>query len=166
MDITTLTGAQQGIKALFGLAKLATSAAVDHVVKDKLIEIQEGILDAQGRLGDAVAERLDLLHENAELREKVRSFEASKAALDEYALEELAPGAFVYRAKLGGTHSLAHHACPTCYSAGRVMILQSNKTGSVQVRHQCAACGFKLYVGKSDPIPNRPLMGTARPRDW
>ena len=75
-----------------GFARGAVTAAVDHQVKYKLIEVQQAILDVQAKLGDAQEERLSLLHQVAELKEKVRTSEAAKAAVEGYELCEVAPG--------------------------------------------------------------------------
>jgi hypothetical protein len=45
MDISTLAAASESFKALFAIAKVATSAAVDHELKSRLIDIQQCILD-------------------------------------------------------------------------------------------------------------------------
>lgn len=152
MDITTLAAAQESVKALFSLAKVATAATVDHELKEKLIEIQTGILEAQAKLGDAQAERLDLLHQVAELREKVRQYESARASLDSYQLYEIDQGKFLYKYKGGGQGDVAHFACPTCHNAGNVTVLQTSKTGERQTCYVCKTCKFALYVGPSDPI--------------
>lgn len=155
MDMTSLAAALEAAKATLGIAKAAASAAADHEMKQRLIAIQQGILDVQIQLGDATAERLDLLHQVAELRRKVGDFEAAKAALDGYELHEVAEGHYLYRAKTEAGHAVAHYACPSCHNAGRVSVLQTVKTGSQQHLYKCvaASCSFKMYVGPSDPAP-------------
>lgn len=160
MDMTTLAAAQTSIKALFGLVKGATSAVVDHELKAKLIDIQAGILDAQGKLGDAQAERLELLNEINILRDKVRSYENAKAALDSYTLHEVAPGRYLYKYAETGEEKVDHFACPPCHNAGKISVLQSPKTGSKQVTYICKTCRFSLAVGESDPIR------VSRRSDW
>src|SRR5450830_1915125 len=113
MDISTIAAAQTSIKALFGLAKAASAAAVDHELKARLIDIQSGILDAQAKLGDAHAERLELLNQVAELREKVRVFEHTDAALTSYQLHEIDPGKFLYKFIPVQPNDVDHFACPS-----------------------------------------------------
>jgi predicted RNA-binding Zn-ribbon protein involved in translation (DUF1610 family) len=161
MDITTLAAAQESVKALFSLAKVATAATVDHELKARLIEIQAGILEAQSKLGDAQAERLDLLHQVAELRDKVRQFENAHAALDAYKLHEIDSGKFLYKYINSGPDGIDHFACPTCFDAGKVTVLQSKKTGTNQSYYSCNTCKFGLSVGPSDPA--RPI---ARRSSW
>lgn len=164
MDMTSLATAFEAAKATYGIARAATSAAVDRDMKDKLIEIQQGILDVQAQLADATEERLALLHQVAELRRKVGEFEATKAALDAYELNEVATGQFLYRARAEAGHAVEHYACPSCHNAGKVSVLQTTRTGSQQHLYTCvaASCSFKMYVGKSDPAP--PLV--SRRVEW
>ena len=51
--IASLAAAQQSLKTARG----AVTAAVDHQVKDRLIEVQRAILDMQAQPGDAQEER-------------------------------------------------------------------------------------------------------------
>lgn len=168
MDVTTITAALDLSKTLLGLARGAASAAVDHALKDKLIDIQQGILDVQAKLGDAQAERLDLLNEVAELREKLRAAEATQVALDAYELCQLAEGKYLYKSRADAGHSVEHYACPSCHNRGRVSILQGHRTGSQQTHYICsdAECRFSLYVGPSDPIQRRRAASPYVPRGW
>lgn len=152
MDMTSISAAQQSIKALLGIAKAATGAVVDHEVRSRLIEIQQGILDVQSQLGDAQADRLELMQEVQILRDRLRGLEVEKAKLDSYELHEIKQGCFLYKSKEGGTHPIAHFACPTCHNAGKVAVLQASKTGRAQVCHTCTACNFRLIIGPDDPV--------------
>lgn len=153
MDISTIAAAQTSIKALVGLAKIATAATVDHELKARLIDIQAGILDAQAKLGDAQAERLDLLDLVAELRAKIRVHETASAALASYQLHEIDTGKYLYKFISDAINPVEHFACPTCHNGGKVTVLQSNKSGSQQIFYVCKTCQFSIYVGKSDPRP-------------
>lgn len=118
-------------------------------MKDKLIEIQQGILDVQSKLADATEERLHLLGEVADLRQKLREFEAAGAALDSYELYELSPGQFIYKSK-GAEHTVEHYACPQCHNSGKVTVMQSRQTGRQQTQYKCSTCKFSMFVGPND----------------
>jgi len=152
-DVPMIAGAIESAKALYGLAKLAATATVDHQVKDKLIDIQQGILDLQQKLGDAHGERLELLEEVAGLRARLRTGDEQRAKLDAYEMLELEPGLIVYRPKPGG-HTVDHYACPSCYSRGQSSILVVTKSGSEHRTLKCmeVACQFLAFHGKPDPI--------------
>ena len=162
--VTAIGAAQTSIKALMDVARGAMAATVDHQVKDKLIEIQTAILDAQQKLGDAQGERLSLLHELAETKQRLLAFETAKAALDAYELHEIDSGRFLYRAK---NHSVAHYACPTCHNGGKVSILQHVRGGEKRIIYTCTTCKFKFGVGPSDPpIDSRVPRASSWARDW
>ena len=166
MDMTSIAAAQASIKALLGLAKGATAAVVDHELKAKLIDIQGAILEAQSKLGDAQAERLNLLEELAELRTQVRKLEEGQNKLAGYSLAEVSPGTFLYEAITKTSNEVEHYACPTCYSQGTVAVIQQRRTGREQVTYSCQRCKFTLIIGKSDPLP--PIGSTSAwgRRDW
>lgn len=154
MDMTSLTAALESLKIVAGVARATAGAALDHQMKDRLIEIQQGILDVQMQLGDVTAERLELLNQVAELRRKVGDFEAAKAALDGYELCEVAPGEFLYRARESYGHSVAHYACPACYGSGRVSVLREQRQqGGHVAQFWCYApgCTFTAHVRLSTP---------------
>lgn len=157
IDVSLLAPAFGSAKAALGLVKGATAAAVDHGVKDKLIEIQSAILDIQEKLGDAQAERLDLLHQLDELKRKVRDFEDAKAALDKYELFEIKPGKFVYRSKAHEGTEPAHYICPKCYSEGRATLLQAGTSVHGGALLRCSACSFSLTTVPVPP-PKRGMI--------
>lgn len=142
--MTSIAAAQQSIKALLGIAKAATGAVVDHEVKSRLIEIQQGILDVQSQLGDAQADRLELMQEVQVLRDKVRDMTAAQYKLDAYKLHELAPGVLVYKSEPG---QLRHFACPRCFAGRTVGILQSTELVDIgRIRWNCSVCPFEAYT--------------------
>lgn len=152
MDIAAIASAQEGAKALISLAKGAISASADQQVKGRLIEIQQAILEVQEKLNDAQAERFTLLGQVAELREKLRTVEDRKAALDAYELSEVEPGKRLMKTKPGHAHE--HYACPKCYSGGAVGLIQAVGVNG-RTCWCCSSCDFKLFTGKSNP-PSQP----------
>ena len=166
MDMTTIAAAQESIKALSALVRGATSAAIDHGMKAKLIDIQSAILDTQAKLGDAQAERIELLQQVGELQSKLRELEKAKTVLDSYELCSVDQGKFLYKPRQGASGSeVEHYACPACYNAGSLSVLQQFKTGSQQTLYSCHACKFELYVGPSDPPKPLPIRGVTM-RNW
>lgn len=148
VDAVGIAAAFEALRSAGGLLKGAKDAAVDSALKDRLIEIQSKVLDAQQQLGDAQAERLDLLEQLAALKAKIRDLEASKDALGQYELADLGEGRKAYRFAGEG---LAHYACPSCFSGGKVVVLQENQTGMRQRRYRCRVCQFVETIGPHDP---------------
>lgn len=164
MDITSLAAALESLKIVAGVARATSAAAVDHQIKGRLIEIQQGILDVQAQLGDATEERLRLLGQVSELRQQLRDIENAKAALESYELNEVSPGLLLFKSRKDAGHTVDHFACPQCHNAGRVSVLQRTQAGSQRVRYDCAApsCKFAMYVGPADP--QQPIRYTNRGR--
>lgn len=164
MDMTSIATAQASIRSLLGIAKTATDAVVDHQLKERLIEVQQGILDIQAQLGDAQADRLAIMEEAQRLRDRVRELEAAKAKLDAYELVEVEEGKYLHRS-IG--HAVEHYACPNCFSAAKVAVLQRYKSGQQQVKYGCQVCSFLLFVGPSDPLKRQLISpGVGRFRDY
>lgn len=159
MDITAISAAAASLRATLGITKAAASAIVDHQLKDRLIEVQQGILEAQEKLADATAERLSLLEQVAQLQEKIRVFEATTATLGGYVLHELAPGFKVYKSKPDVGHALDHYACPRCHSQKVIGILQSTPQSNDLVKWQCSVCSF---VGMTGQRSTRPINALGR----
>lgn len=166
MDFSAIAGAQAAIKAALELAKGAMTATVDSKVKGRLIDIQSAVLDIQAKLGDAQAERLELMESLADARSKLRAAQEVAAALKSYELEDQGDGKFLYRYKGGEGSTPDHFACPSCYSNGKVSVLQSAKTGSNQRTYACKVCSFAVKVGPSDPPTQRKVVTRGWVRDY
>jgi hypothetical protein len=153
MDIASLATALESVKTLSGIAKSTANAIVDHQLKDKLIEIQQGVLDVQAQLISATAERLELLQQISALTLRIEELQENKLKLSRYKLSEIETGKFLYKSTIDSEDQPPHYACPACYDAGRVRILQAAKTGALQTRFKCMAsdCTFDIYVGPTDP---------------
>jgi hypothetical protein len=155
--LASLAAAQTSVKAVLGLARGAVTATVDYQLKERLIEIQQAILDIQAKLGDAQAERLNLLGDLADLREKLRAAQAERAALEAYELHEVAPGQHLYKTKDGHPHE--HYACPRCYSAGTIGLIQRNPWDG-RTRWLCSSCQFVMFTGTANPRPKTQLRSS------
>jgi len=129
----------------------AVNAKVDHDVKAKQIEIQSAILEVHEHLLKATEERLTLLQRLEEAGRRLRELEEARARLDGYELVRAVDGGYLYKSKDEAGHAVHHYACPPCYDAGKVRVLQERKTGSQQWYYECATCKFSLYVGPDDP---------------
>ena len=168
MDIASLATALESVKTLSGIAKSTASAIVDHQLKDKLIAIQQGVLDVQAQLINATAERLELLQQISTLRLQLEEFQEDKLKLSRYKLSEIETGKYLYKSTIDAEDQPPHYVCPACYDAGRVRVLQAVKTGALQTRFKCMAsdCKFDMYIGPSDPKKPLRVAPATMKVDW
>jgi hypothetical protein len=97
---------------------------------------------------------LTLLHQNADLKDRVRSLETERAALDAYELHAFHPGQYAYRPKASSLQAATrHYACANCYSAGRISILSARWDQEFQQTHvMCPACKTDSWVDGHGPV--------------
>jgi ribosomal protein S27AE len=141
-----LSAAHQSVKALLSAAKTAATKAADPELKARLAEIQHDIADTLAKLGDVLVERLELLREVAELREKLRVVSAAQTALSGYTLHAVEPGMFLYKSKAGSGTAVEHYACPRCYGAGSLGVMQASREPTGATRWNCSMCSFVLLT--------------------
>lgn len=141
-----LSAAHQSVKALLSVAKSAATKAADPEIRARLVQIQDNIADAQAKLGDVLVERLELLREVAELRDKLRVASAAQAALAGYTLHAVEPGMFLYKSKAGSGAAVEHYACPRCYGTGSLGVMQAAREPNGATRWNCSVCSFVLVT--------------------
>ncbi|WMJ09877.1 hypothetical protein [Nitrosomonas sp. sh817] len=153
MDVISIAGAYQGLKAVKEILTTAFEAKVDAEVKPK-------ILEAQGKLGEVqdvlfiLRERLsELQQERDDLKAKLANAEAWQSQADQYELTTTPGTAVVYRYK----GQPDHFACPSCFNKREVHILQDNKL--MAGTYRCTGCGFNYRV-KSPTHFNPRVYGT------
>jgi hypothetical protein len=144
--VSPLSAAHQSVKALLSVAKTATTKATDPEFRSRLVQIKDEIADAQAKLGDVLVERVELLREVAELRDKLRLASAAQAALAGYTLHAVEPGMFLYKSKAGPGMAVEHYACPRCYSTGLLGVMQATREPNGATRWNCSVCSFVLLT--------------------
>lgn len=145
MPIAEIAAAQASIKALYGMVSGLAGAAVDHEFKTRLIAIQAAILDTQAKLGDAQSERIALLEELSDTKQRLREATEQAAALAEYDLVSLEPGKVVYKSKINS--AVEDYACPACYANKKIGHLQQSAYANRQTGWHCSSCSFNLTTG-------------------
>jgi hypothetical protein len=144
--VSPLSAAHQSVKALLSVAKTAATKPAGPELNSRLAQIQHGITDAQAKLGDVLVERLELLREVAELRDKLRVATAAQAALAGYTLHAVEPGMFLYKSKAGTATAVEHYACPRCYGTGSLGVMQATVEPNGATRWTCSVCSFVLLA--------------------
>lgn len=147
-----IEAALQTLGAVKTLVAGAFNAKVDHEVRAKQIEIQSAMLQLQEHLLNATQERLELIKKVDEMQRTLRDTDDLKRKLSGYELVRMEDGAAFYKSKGNADHPISHFACPPCYEAGNVRVLQETKTGDRQQYYLCATCKFSRSIGPDDPM--------------
>jgi transposase-like protein len=140
MDAASVIGAYQGLKAAKEILSAAFEAKVDAEAKPKVMDALQKLGDAQDTLFALRDELFSLQEANNKLKLQLAEATAWQARVDQYELTRTAGGAIVYRFKA----EPEHYACPSCFNAKAIHILQPNRTSSGKYR--CTGCTSEFPV--------------------
>jgi|HubBroStandDraft_6_1064221.scaffolds.fasta_scaffold172714_2 hypothetical protein len=126
MDASTIgaayTGAKVALQTLRTVIATKSEIAADGRVIDALDQlgrIQDSLFELRNRLAE-------LQEENHSLKEQIRAHQGWDARAAGYKLTQTPGGAYVY----GSNGPPPHWACPACFEARAIHILQDNRVGS------------------------------------
>jgi predicted RNA-binding Zn-ribbon protein involved in translation (DUF1610 family) len=146
MDITTVTGAYEGLKAAKEIIGSLLETKIDIEVKAKIIEIQNKLGETQDTLFGLREELFKLQEANYKLNKELESIQSWQAKVDQYELSKTNGGAVVYKFK----GQPEHFACPSCFNSKQVHILQTNRTFSGKYR--CTGCGNEFPIEPKEKL--------------
>ena len=148
MDMASITGAYQGLKAVKDILGAIFDAKVDAEVRTRITEALAKLGTAQDTLFELREELFTLQSKNNELRQEIADAKSWQSQADQYTLVKTAGGAVVYKFK----GQPEHFACPSCFMKKEIQILQTNRTYSGKYR--CTGCTSEFPV-ESQRNPNR-----------
>ena len=157
MDVATITGAYQGLKAAKEILGAAFEAKVDAEAKPKVLEALSKLGDAQDALFALREELFSLQEENNSLKKQIANAESWKEKADQYELVKTNGQAVVYKFK----GQPEHYICPSCFNSKNIHILQSNRTMSGKYR--CTGCESEFPI---EPIQRHEPINYGRGGDW
>jgi hypothetical protein len=134
MDLTSITGAYQGLKTAKELLTVAFDAKVDSEAKTKIIEAQAKLGDVQDTLFGLREHLFALQEERNQLQAQLASADSWAKKLDQYELTRTIGRAVVYESK----NEPKHYACPSCINKKEIHILQDNRT--LSGKNRCTGC--------------------------
>jgi len=158
MDMSAIAGAFTSLRASIEIARAIKDIDDANLIRTKVSELTDQIIDAQ-------QSTLKAQMEQAELMERVRTLEAEIAKLKawdkekgRYGLKEIQPGLFVYGLKAGEERDEPPHSlCPTCFNRGQKSILQQEMRMPGRMTVQvCHECGTDLIEAGFREEPSRP----------
>lgn len=140
MDIATVTGAYNGLKAAKDIIGGLLETTINIEVKTKIIDIQEKLGGTQDALFGLREELFKLQEANNKLNKELESAKSWQSKADQYELTKTSGGAVIYKFK----GNPEHFACPSCFNSNQVHILQNNRTNSGKYR--CTGCNNEFPV--------------------
>lgn len=140
MDIASVTGAYQGLKATKEILSALFDAKVDAESKAKIIEAQARLGEVQDTLFALREELFRLQDEGNQLRRQLADAESWNARLADYELVKTTGGAVVSRFKA----QPEHYVCPSCTAKQELQILQTNRSWSGH--YKCTGCGSEYPI--------------------
>ncbi|MFV8598549.1 hypothetical protein [Ralstonia pseudosolanacearum] len=146
MDLATITGAYQGLKAAKELVGGLIDAKVDSEAKARIYEAQAKLGSVQDVLFSMREEMFELQDENKRLKEQLAEAEEWRAKVLQYELVTTAGGAVVYRFK----GQPEHYACPSCFGSKQLHILQTRRTR--HGNYTCTGCKTDFPVEPQKPM--------------
>lgn len=157
MDVATITGAYQGLKAAKEILGAAFDAKVDAEAKPRVLEALQKLGDAQDALFSLREELFALQQANNELRQQVVESESWQRKAEQYELTKTSGEAVVLRYK----GSPEHYACPSCFNSKAVHILQPNRT--LSGKYRCTGCGSEFPV---EPQKKQAPIAYSKGSEW
>jgi hypothetical protein len=151
-DITAIMQAFGALKALKDIGEATIGLANAAAFRERQIEFQQQIIDAQSAISTMQAEHSAALERVSDLEKELARLKAWKKEKKRYELKDLGTGAFahVIKPNAQGTEPF-HCLCTNCYEAGNKSLMQN--TGQMAPNHQgriwgCYAptCGNRINV--------------------
>ena len=144
MDIASVAGAYEGLKAAKDILGGLFDAKVDAEVKAKIIEAQNKLGEAQDTLFGLREELFKLQSDNSQLKQELTKAQSWQAKVDQYELTKTNGGAVVYRFK----GQPEHFACPSCFNSNQIHILQTNRT--ISGKYRCTGCNNEFPIDQKE----------------
>ena len=156
MDIASVTGAIESLKAAKQLIGAAFNAKVDAEAKVKIEEAMERLGDAQEGMFGLREELNRLQNERDELKKRLLALESWTTRAANYDLANTLGGAIAYQFK----GEPQHYACPSCFNKHEIHPLQIKRDGSG--KFLCTGCAAEYPVSPRTPSVARVVKRSNR----
>jgi predicted nuclease with TOPRIM domain len=147
--MTAIAQALGAFKALKDIGEATIGLANAATFRERQIEFQGKIIDAQSALMTLQQERSTLLERIGQLEAEVAQLKAWETEKQRYELKQWEPhGIFAYAVKEDARGAEPEHwICPDCYQNRQISILQPvvRFPGRAEVRI-CQQCGWEAYT--------------------
>lgn len=151
MDVSTLAGAYEGLKAAKDLLGAAFNAKVDAEAKAKILEAQQQLGQIQDTLFSVREQLFALQADRDSLKQRLDESGKWEARIGEYTLAKTLGGAVVLESK----SEPKHYLCPSCVNKRELHILQTNRT--LSGKYRCTGCGSEYPVEPRQEVDVEPI---------
>lgn len=163
MDIQAISQALTSIKSAFDISKGLLAIRDDSLLKEKVGELMDLLFAARTSAFDAQSAQSALSSRISELEKKIISFEIWDKEKENYVLNEIRAGVFVYALKKPETGVEPPHCiCATCYQNRIKSILQTEiRMPGADRALVCHTCHADIYES-GGRRPEHPKKATRR----
>ena len=162
-DMTAIAQALGAFKAMKDIAEATIGLRDAAAFRERQIEFQGKIIDAQNALTALQEERTALIEAVRQREEEIASLKAWETEKQRYELKDLASrsGAFAYMIKLAmQSGEPLHCLCAVCYEHGKKSLLQAtSRLGAGNRIWTCPVCKTDILMGPWPPqgYPGSPV---------
>ncbi|MDQ0562300.1 hypothetical protein QO004_004105 [Rhizobium mesoamericanum] len=167
VDMALVSGLVGTLKTAMDIGQTLKEINDLSQVRDKVIEMQGLILNAQSSAMTAQTQLFEVLHENSELKKKVSSVDEWKTTADRYRLVDFGAGTFAYELKEEAANGEPiHRLCPVCFGKQSRSYLQfQGVTSSRQDLFRCLPCGQDYFFGTKQVV-SHPRVNRKPTSSW
>jgi predicted RNA-binding Zn-ribbon protein involved in translation (DUF1610 family) len=146
MDLGTISAGYASLKAAIETVRTVVGTRAQIAADARVIDALEQLGKAQEMFMDMRGAMYELQEENRLLKDRLREQQAWTDRASKYELVATAGGATIYRSN----ESPQHYACPACYEAKQIQMLQDGR--NVAGTWRCPNCkaSYPINPGRYD----------------
>jgi hypothetical protein len=147
--LDAIVGAYHGIKTAADITQSLLEMKTDAAVTAKAIELNNVIIDVQGKLLETQTQYSSVIGRVSELEAEIVCFKDWENEKQRYHLQQLVPGTLVYRLKPGMENGEPpHELCPHCYQQRVKSILQYSGRAKSHHSLACPHCHASFLLDR------------------
>lgn len=159
---SAITGTWQSLKIASGIGKSLIDAKVEGEIKEKVIAINDALLETQQRMFDVQASHAEMVEKLRTLQAQLLTLQSWSQEKERYQLHRTDAGGFLYRLKPTETGTEPEHdICAQCYENNIKSILQSAPMANWYQVLVCHRCNSSVQI-KRVPAPSTTARRVSR----
>jgi hypothetical protein len=165
-DISAIASALGALKAAKDIGSAMINLRDEAAFREKLIEFQSKILDANNAAFAVQEERVELLQRIGELEKNLAEANSWEREKQRYQLKDYGGGTYAYELKAGSeSGEPPHKLCVPCLQTGKKGILHFHVENAYsQKMYKCSSCDKDHWLGVIREPPDYDVGG--RDSSW